>query len=226
MLLKGLKKLVDDSKLYKDQLKTEKTIQIGFKLLDTNEEASLIIHENIAITEDTSNSILILTMQYNTFKQIIDGEADFAALIGRSRMSDIRPINFEINKPERFGEAFEAVKSLMNVFFTPGLVKVKILSKEFAGQAHGAHPIPLVYWDGIKYAWYHIGAGEVLNQEGEKDPYPQAFMIIKGKGVLKLEAESIVLETGKVYYIPPKSLHKVHAETDIEMTWLAWDTPP
>lgn len=50
--------------------------------------------------------------------------------------------------------------------------------------------------------------------------------MLKGKGVLQLDKTSLVLEPGKVYYIPPNSLHKVHAETDIEMTWLAWDTPP
>jgi mannose-6-phosphate isomerase-like protein (cupin superfamily) len=165
-------------------------------------------------------------MKSTTFQQIIDGNADFGALIGRSRMSDIRPINVEIRNPDRFPEALETVKSLMNGFFIPGRVKVRKLSKEYAGSAHGAKPIPITYWQGLRYSWYHVPSGAVLNQEGEKDPYPQAFLILKGNGVLELEEESLKVETGNVYYIPPNGLHKLHSETDIEMTWLAWDTPP
>ena len=226
MLLEGLKRLNEDSRLYTDQLKTEKPIHIGFRLLDTMEEAALIVHDKVTVVEDVSNSIAILTMQSTTFNKILDGEADFAALIGRSRMSDVRPINYEVKNPEQLGEAFETVKALMTVFFTPGKIKVRKLSKELAGSAHGAHPIPIVYWKGLRYAWYHVAGGQVLNETGEKDPYPQAFLLLKGAGVLELEQTSLVLEPGKVYYIPPNSLHKIHAEIDIEMTWLAWDTPP
>jgi len=78
----------------------------------------------------------------------------------------------------------------------------------------------------LRYAWYHVPAGEVLNRDGEKDPYPQAFLILKGEGVLELEDETLKVDVGKVYYVPPNGIHKLHAETDIEMTWLAWDTPP
>jgi mannose-6-phosphate isomerase-like protein (cupin superfamily) len=165
-------------------------------------------------------------MQSTIFEKIMEGEADFGALIGRSRLSDLRPINFEINIPERFSEAFETVKALMNGFFIPGKIKVRKLSKEYAGSAHGAKPIPITYWDGLRYAWYHVPAGEVLNRDGEKDAYPQAFLILKGRGVLELEEESLKVEAGKVYYIPPNGIHKLHAETDVEMTWLAWNTPP
>ena len=153
MLIEGLKKLVKESELYIDQLKTETPIQIGFRLLDTMEEASLIIHNEVMAVEDVSDSIGILTMQSTTFNKIMNGEADFAALIGRTRMSDVRPINYEIKKPEQFGEAFETVKALMNVFFMTGKVKVRELSLDFAGSAHGAHPIPIVYWEGLRYAW-------------------------------------------------------------------------
>ncbi|MCW4049860.1 MAG: hypothetical protein NWE89_09000 [Candidatus Bathyarchaeota archaeon] len=226
MLLEGLRRLIEDSELYIDQLKTDIPIDIGFRLLDTGEEAALIVSDSLTVTEDVSDSIVVLTMQSDTFNKILKGEADFAALIGRSRMSDVRLINYVIQIPERFGMAFETVKALMNVFFTPGKIKARKLSKELAGSAHGAHPIPIVYWQGLRYAWYHIASGEVLNEDGEKDPYPQAFLLLKGKGILQLETASLVLEPGKVYYIPPNSLHMVLAETDIEMTWLAWDTPP
>ena len=226
MLLQGLKSLVKLSELYQEQYKTKKPVQIGFKLTDTGEEASLIFHNKITIKADTSDAIVILTMQSTTFQQMIEGKAYFSALIGRSRMSDIRPINVEIRIPERFPEALEAVKSLMNGFFIPGRVKIRKLNKEYAGSAHGAKPIPIAYWDGLRYSWYHVPAGAVLNKEGERDPYPQAFLILKGNGVLELEEESLLVESGKVYYIPPNGLHKLYSETDIEMTWLAWGTPP
>ena len=66
----------------------------------------------------------------------------------------------------------------------------------------------------------------MLNRKGEKDPYPQAFLILKGRELLELKEESLVIEPGNVYHIPPNGIHKLHAETDVEITWLAWDTPP
>jgi mannose-6-phosphate isomerase-like protein (cupin superfamily) len=84
----------------------------------------------------------------------------------------------------------------------------------------------LVYWDGIRYAWYHISSGDVLNVEGEKDSYPQAVIPLRGNGKLELDELSLNLESDSVYYIPPNSTHKVYALSDVELIWLAWNSQP
>ncbi|MBD3206966.1 hypothetical protein GF319_11580 [Candidatus Bathyarchaeota archaeon] len=224
MLSEGLESLVAESVLYTDQLKSESPIKIGFKLTDTGEESSIRVHEQLTVLPNTSEAVCLITMKSSTFKSILEGEADFAALIGRSRMSDRRPINLKVHDQARFDEVFETVKALMTVFFLPGRIKSKKLSREFAGSAHGAHPIPLVYWERLRYAWYHVSSGEVLNIEGEKDPYPQAILALKGEGKLELDAFPMDMELNRIYYIPPNSIHRVHAITDIELIWMAWNT--
>jgi quercetin dioxygenase-like cupin family protein len=96
---------------------------------------------------------------------------------------------------------------------------------ELTGSAHGAKPIPLVYWDDLRSAWYHVSKGTTLNEEGEKDPYPQAFIVLKGKGRLELEGLEVEVKPQNTYYIPRNSLHKVHADEDVELIWLAWKAP-
>ena len=94
---------------------------------------------------------------------------------------------------------------------------------DLAGEAHGARPIPLVYWKGLRYAWYHVPAGSILNEGGEKDPWPQAFVILKGSGEVHILDEVLGLSPNTIYYIPRNCTHQVHAKEDIELLWIAWD---
>ena len=225
VLMAGLKRLVEDAELYEDQLRPEEEISVAVTLTDTGEEATIIVGDSLSVSEGAENPDLRLTMASQTFQKIIDGEADFGALIGRSRVSDVRPINFQLLNPEKAGTTVEAMKALMTYFFIPGRAKVKRLRRSLAGEAHGARPIPLVYHEGVRFAWYSIGKGEVLNEAGEKDPYPQFVAISKGRGKLILEDEEIQLEPSTGVYIPANSLHKIEAQEDIEAFWLAWKAP-
>ncbi|MBN2231172.1 MAG: cupin domain-containing protein, partial [Candidatus Thorarchaeota archaeon] len=74
-------------------------------------------------------------------------------------------------------------------------------------------------------SWYHIPRGSVLNEAGEKDPWPQAFILLKGKGRMILDDSIVALEPSAIYYIPRNVLHQVHADEDIELIWIAWDAP-
>ena len=225
-MVEGLGRLLRDSELYRDQLTREEPVRIGLRLTDTGEEATLGFGEGLTLEPGLKAPAVTLTMDSGVFRGIMDGSRDFGAMIGRSRMSDVRPINYQLNDPGRLGDALETVKALMTVFFTPGRVKVRPLRRELAGDAHGAHPIPLVYWLGLRTAWYHVDRGETLNEEGERDPYPQCLVPLEGGGVLTLEQEELALEPGNAYYVPPGSVHKVRTEAGLTLLWLAWDTPP
>ena len=67
--------------------------------------------------------------------------------------------------------------------------------------------------------------GETLNEEGERDSYSQMMVVTQGRGVLTLEEDAVELVPGRAVYIPVDSVHRVHAEEDLEMLWLAWKTP-
>ena len=226
-LIEGLRRLVDDMALYKDQLEhSGEELRISVRLTDTGDEATIVVGEEIHVEDSVENLDLRINMEQATFKGLLSREADFGALVGRSRMSDVRPINPEFLKPERVSAAFEVLKVMMNVFFTPGRHKVKELRGELAGDAHGAHPIPLVYWDGLRFAWYQIRRGEVLNEAGERDPYPQVVVPLRGRGTIVLDGEEMELRPSTAVYIPANSLHQIRADEDIEALWLAWKAPP
>ena len=113
----------------------------------------------------------------------------------------------------------------MTLFFTPGKLKAKKLKKQMAGEAHGAHPIPIAYWNGVRYAWYFIKEGETLNEAGEVDPYPQVFVILNGEGIAQIGDQDIDLSPEMAVYIPINTIHRVLAKQDLTLMWLAWATP-
>jgi len=223
-LIDGLNQLITEAKAYSDQFTMDAPINIEIKLTDTMETAILRVHQEITLNNGPSPD-LRLYMTQETFTRIMEGKADFGAMIGRSKLSDKRPIDFELINPSKTSKIMGALYPLMTMFFTPGIIKVKTLNKSMAGEAHGAHPIPLVYWNGIRYAWYHIDKGETLNVAGEKDPYPQTFQIIKGTGVAQIGEKSLDIYPGQAIYVPANVEHKIKAYENIELLWLAWKTP-
>lgn len=225
-LIIGLNSLLDEATAYKDLLtRDEFTIKIEIILTDTSESATLVIGQHIILEEGSHEPDLRLTMESDTFNAILEGEADFGALIGRSKLSDSRPINIQFLNPDKSTEIIDSLYTLMTVFFTPGRVKLKKLNEEMAGEAHGAHPIPLVYWNGIRYAWYLVKKGETLNESGESDPYPQVLTVVNGKGTVIIGKEIIEVSSKTVIYIPTNTIHQITAHEDLELMWMAWKTP-
>ena len=226
-LIEGLMRLAGEAEPYLGLLRVgEGEVRIAIALTDSGEEATVILGDEISVSKRVDEPDLRLTMERHAFEEILRGDADFGALIGRSKMSDIRPINFEFLDPDRVAVASEALKAMRTFFFTPGRVKAKDLRADKTGEAHGAHPIPLVYWDGVRCAWYAVREGEVLNEAGERDPYPQVFVILRGRGTFILDDAQLELRHNTAIYVPPNSIHQIRAEEDVEAIWLAWGAPP
>jgi mannose-6-phosphate isomerase-like protein (cupin superfamily) len=162
-------------------------------------------------------------MTRSVFEKIMKGEADAFALGARGHMTEIRPINFEFPNPNRIAELMEIVKPMATFFFTPGRIKIKRLHSTLAGEAHGAHPLPLVYWQGLRSAIYYLKPDEVLNEAGEKDPWPQLFIVRNGSGKVTIDNEEFELVPDTVIFIPRNVLHQVKAQSPTELIWIAWD---
>jgi mannose-6-phosphate isomerase-like protein (cupin superfamily) len=223
-LIDTLNRFIEDANLYKDLIEPcSERLNVGIKLTDTDETATLVIGEEIEVVTGLKNPIVNITMSSSVLEKIVAHEADAFALAGRSRMDEVRPINFEFVQPERSAEAMELIKALGTFFLIPGRIKTKNLRLEFAGEAHGARPIPLVYWKGLRSAWYHVNAGSILNEEKEKDPWPQLFTVLAGKGKALVDDKELELVPNMVVYIPRNCIHQVIAEEDIELIWIAWD---
>jgi mannose-6-phosphate isomerase-like protein (cupin superfamily) len=219
-----LRQLLKDSSLYWDVINpaTQET-RVCVKLSDTHESATVVTGDEMKILEGSVNPDVTITMKGTVLQDIAEGKADAFALIGRGRPDEKRPIEFEIHAKERMKDIWEVGKALLTYFFTPGKIKIKSLSPELAGYAHGAHPIPLVYWDGIRCSWILVKAGEILNKEGEKDPWPQTFIILEGKGKAVVGDTTLPIDPDKAIYIPTNSIHQIIAEEDLKLLWLAWN---
>ncbi len=226
-LVESLRKLQKDSRFYNDLLhESENPLRLAVELTDTGETATMILKQGdgvVSIEEGVSSVSLKITLDSATLQRILDEEADAFALAGRSSMDEVRPINFEFLERDRAKDSMEAIKSLATFFFLPGRIKTKKLAVERAGEAHGAKPIPIVYWQGLRLAWYRIPSDTTLNEEGEHDPWPQAFVILAGTGTVRIEEEEQELAPNTVYYIPRNVLHQVKAVSDVDLIWIAWD---
>ncbi len=219
-----LRQLLRDAELYVDliTIATQET-RVCVKLFDTMEIATIVVANEIKVLEGSAKPDVTIIMKSTVLKDIMDGKADAFALVGRGRMDEKRPIEFEIHTKERIKEIWEVGKALLTYFFTPGKIKVKSLDLERAGHAHGAHPIPLVYWNGMRYSWILVKAGETLNKEGEKDPWPQAFTVLEGKGKAIIGDVTFQIAPDKAIYVPSNSIHQIVSEEDLKLLWLAWN---
>ena len=219
-----LEQLLKDSSLYQDVINpaTQET-RVCVKLSDTHESATLVMGNEMKTLEGSVNPDVTITMKSTVLQDVAEGNADAFALIGRGRTDEKRPIEFEIHTKERMKDVWEVGKALLTYFFTPGKIKIKSLSLRLAGHAHGAHPIPLVYWNGIRHSWILVKAGEILNKEGERDPWPQIFVVLEGKGKVIVGDEMFPIEPEQAIFIPTNSIHQVIAKEDVKLLWLAWN---
>ena len=223
-LFDTLTQLLEDSELYADLLHIfPEDINVGIELTDTAETATLVLGEKQSVEEGLQDIAFKITLTSDILGKIMKREADAFALAGRSHIKEKRPIDFELLDQKRFPEIMETIKGLATFFLNPGKIKTKQLQLNLAGEAHGARPIPIVYWKGLRYAWYHIPADSILNEDGEKDPWPQAFLVLKGNGKVHILDEVLELQPEVVYYIPRNCTHQVHAKEDVELLWIAWD---
>jgi mannose-6-phosphate isomerase-like protein (cupin superfamily) len=220
-LIEELRHLIGEAEPYQALLRVPREARIGLQLIDSGEEATLIFGEDrLEVVEGLEEPDMLLRLECPLLQRILDGEADFGALLARSVSTEESPMGLEVLNPEN-PSALEALRASL-ILFTPGRVKVKRLASELAGEAHGGRPIPLLYWDGVRVAWYLVRGGETLNPDEERDPYPQLLIILKGRGLLRLEEREMAVKPSRAIYIPPNSLHQLRAEEDIELLWVAW----
>lgn len=221
-LVDEMKRVIAEAELYMDLIVPEDEVRACFELVDTGEAATIVLKEEPEVVEGSIDPDVRLFMTRLVFDSILRGEADIFSLTARAKMTDVRPVNFEILTEENAAQIWEVGKVMLTYLFTPGRVKVKSLAPELAGEAHGAHPIPLVYWDGMRSSWIYLKKGDVLNVEGERDPWPQLFVILKGRGRAIIGGEEFDVEPNRVVYVPVNSVHQLRAVSDIELIWLAW----
>jgi mannose-6-phosphate isomerase-like protein (cupin superfamily) len=174
------------------------------------------VHEAPAMT---------LAMSGETLERIHKGELTAFTAAGKGSGADAAPLEVEFGAAaERLEDPKGMMLGFLQHFFERERPERIQLGEEHSRVVHGAHVIPLYYAAGFRSAWYLVKDGQQLNEPGDTNPYPQAFVIISGRGSAKIGDAELEVSAGESYYIPPNSDHVLRAAPGETLTviWMAW----
>ncbi len=160
-----------------------------------------------------------------TLRRIYAGEMTALTAAGRARLSEPAPLDFRLPEgvdltPEIYAQLLDFLQHFFNRF-TPERI---LLGEAHARPVHGALAVAMYYYPGFRSAWYTVKPGQRMNEEGDMNPFPQALVVLSGRGHAKIGEERVRLAPDTAYYVPPFSDHVVWADEGSALTliWLAW----
>jgi mannose-6-phosphate isomerase-like protein (cupin superfamily) len=160
-----------------------------------------------------------------TLRAIVDGKMTGLTASSKASASDSAPLEVRLADGLEFDcQTRVRLSAFIQHFFNPSNPERNILKEEHSRVVHGGHAIPLYYYPGFRSAWYMLRRGESLNNPGDTNPFPQAFILVEGRGLATIGDKTVDVAAGQSYYIPPDSDHVVKNESDDPLTliWLAW----
>ena len=213
---------------YQQKRTQEDSLVIQFQILPDLESWTLIVESGEElILEKASSSVpdIIFTLRAETLQSITSGEMTGLTAIARENISDKTPLDFELGpNTEMSSEIMAQFLRFVQRFFNPTVPEKIVLDQSHARLVHGAWAIPMFYHLGFRSAWYQIEKGQRLNEPGDTNPFPQAFVFLSGSGNVKIGDSVEEVEYGRAYFIPPGTEHLVWNEDQepITMIFLAW----
>jgi mannose-6-phosphate isomerase-like protein (cupin superfamily) len=173
---------------------------------------------------DTSAQF-VFSLSLETLHSIYNGEMTAMTAGGKGSGADSAPLEFEFTEAamelaDPKGVAFHFLQH----FFNRAEPEKILLGEEHSRVVHGANVCALYYAPGFRSAWYMVEKGQRLNEPGDTDPFPQAFVIISGEGLGKIGEETIEIRGGESYYVPPGSDHVIWTEGEepLVLIWFGW----
>jgi len=167
----------------------------------------------------------VFSMAGETLRRIHAGEIAALTAGGKALASDVAPLEVEFGEGAKALSApQQAMLEFLQRFFNRESPERILLGTEHSRIVHGAHAIPLYYAPGFRSAWYRIVKGQRLNEEGDRNPFPQAFIIISGAGSARIGDRTVAIHAGESFYVPPASDHVVWTDNQdgLVLLWLAW----
>ncbi len=161
----------------------------------------------------------------DTLRLIYQGKMTAMTAAGKAKGSDYAPLDVKLAEDGEFTPLVRTqLYTFLYHFFNPSVPEKISLGEEFSRLVHGGHVIPLYYHPGFRSGWYLLKKGERLNEPGDTNPFPQAFIFIEGEGFAKIGTITTKVKAGESYYIPPNSDHVVWTESEkpLILIWLAW----
>ncbi|KPL02674.1 MAG: hypothetical protein AMJ90_05125 [candidate division Zixibacteria bacterium SM23_73_2] len=216
------------AEVFKGKIDEDFSVVVQFDFKDINESWHVMVEKGRKVTVNKglhNGAQFIFITTVDTLGLIYGGKMTAATAAGKAEGSDHAPLDLKwADGLELTPEIREKFYSFIFHFFNPSVPEKVLLGEEYSRLVHGGHVITLYYHPGFRSAWYLLKKGERLNQPGDKNPFPQAFIFIEGEGFAKIGDKTIKVKAGESYYIPPDSDHVVWTESDdsLVLIWLAW----
>jgi mannose-6-phosphate isomerase-like protein (cupin superfamily) len=168
---------------------------------------------------------MIVRMSQETLEHIHRGRMTAFTAAAKGSGADTAPLEIEFGPPaEQLADPRGTLLGFIQHFFVRSRPERILLGDGYSRVVHGAHAIPLYYASGFRSAWYKIMDGQHLNEPGDTNPYPQAFIIVSGQGRAKIGDAELDVRAGESYYVPPDSDHVLWPAPgqSLVVIWLAW----
>ncbi len=168
---------------------------------------------------------MIVTMSQETLRRIHRGAMTAFTAAAKASDADTAPLEVEFRPPaEKLADPKGTLLGFIRQFFVRSRPERILLGDEYSRVLHGAHAIPLYYASGFRSAWYKIEDGQHLNEPGDTNPFPQAFVVVSGRGRAKIGDATVDVRGGESYYIPPGSDHVLWPTPggSLVVIWFAW----
>jgi len=213
---------------FKNKIQDDFSAVVQFRITDKNESWHVIVEKGRNVTVDKGphkDAHFFFSITSDTLRLICDGKMSAMTAAGKATGSDHAPLNLKLAEGLQFTpEIRTQLYTFLYRFFNPSIPERILLGEEYSRSVHGGNVVVLYYHPGFRSAWYLLKKGEKLNEPGDTNPFPQAFVFIEGKGFAKIGDKTIRVKAGESYYIPPNSDHVAWTESDepLILIFLAW----
>jgi len=204
------------------------TVVVQLEVLEPDEtwHVSVLPGGKVKLQEGSHSSPAVtITMSKTTLERIYEGDITAFTAAAKGSGADTSPLELEFHAPaEGFTDPKGVMLGFLQHFFAATRPERILLSEDHSRVVHGAHAVALYYGQGFRSAWYKVKQGQHLNEPGDTNPFPQAFVIISGRGYAKIGGAEVEVGPGESYYIPPDSDHVLWPAPgeSLELIWLAW----
>lgn len=213
---------------YRHKVADTLSFVVQFDIQPNNQLWHVIIEsgKQVKLEKGPDNRALVtFTTTLDSLRLIYEGRMTALTAAGKASGSDSAPL--DLNLPEGFEFTPDVRLKLFDFvqhFFNRSVPEKVLLGEEYSRLVHGANVITLYYHQGFRSAWYMVKKNQRLNEPGDTNPFPQAFIFFSGQGFAKIGNETIKVKAGESYYIPPDSDHMVWTENEepLVLIWLAW----
>ena len=186
--------------------------------------ASLEEGPHLEAGEHVSPEFIVVTST-EVLQRLYAGGISPLTAAGREAMHQETPLNFRFPEGVAPGQAlYHRIVLFVQRFFNPHPGERIRVSEDASRVVHGGNVVGLYADVGFRSAWYLLKPGEQLNEPGDTNPFPQAFVILSGSGTADIAGMPHDLEPNTAYFIPPGSEHVVRPSADgpLMLIWLAW----